>query len=197
MKDKESMDTKSINTISNLTIGITGIRTHPQKNITTIGITGIRTHPQKNITTIGITEIRIHPQKSITTTGIIKIRNHPQKNITTTGIINPRNHPPKSITKGLEIIKNMLKAEITGNKIPGTPTVTEQKEKMRNVSHKRDKAGQSGSKSESPGINRQDPVKALALPGSAYLSRYFRRPETMKIMLSISLLQRFKSRQHN
>jgi hypothetical protein len=45
MKDKESMDTKSINTISNLTTGITNIRTHPQKNITTTGITEIRTHP--------------------------------------------------------------------------------------------------------------------------------------------------------
>lgn len=38
-KDNGSMDTKSINTISNLAAGITIIRIHPQKNITTVGIT--------------------------------------------------------------------------------------------------------------------------------------------------------------
>jgi hypothetical protein len=60
----------------------------------------------------------------------------------------------------------MLKAEINGNKIPGTPNVTEQKEKLRNVSRKRNKAGQSGSKSESTGIKLAGPGKDTCFTGS-------------------------------
>jgi hypothetical protein len=140
-KDNGTMDTKSINTISPPAAGITIIRTHPQKNITIAGITITRIHPQKSITTVGITITRTHPQKNIITVGITITRTHPQKDMTAAGSLNLRNHPTKNSTKGLVIIKSMLKTEKNRNKIPGTPTVTEQSEEMRNVSHKKTKPG--------------------------------------------------------
>jgi hypothetical protein len=67
----------------------------------------------------------------------------------------------------------MLKTEKSRNKIPGTPTVTEQKKEMRNVSHKKTKPGNPAVRKNPQGSNRQNPVKTLALPGPAYLSCYF------------------------
>ena len=143
------MDTKSINTITAPAAGITIIRTHPQKNNTTVGITSTRTHPQKNITTVGITSTRTHPQK----------------NNTTIGILNLRNNIKKRFTKGLEIIKNVLRADITKSKIPLTPTIKEQKEEMEIVSHKKTKPDNPAVIANPRGSIRQDPVKTFPLPG--------------------------------